>query len=205
MEEIILNSHEKAEKILFIFHGYGADNENMRFLGEVFAKAFPKIEVHIPNAPNECEENYGRQWFSLAEDDVEIWRRSCSEKIPEIIKYITTVLEKKKLSLKETVLAGFSQGAMVALRLGVEYNVLGAISFAGILLPPSEQLLTSPTTKFFLAQGERDQVVSFLHFKLTKDSLLELGAHVESAISPNIAHEIDNYLLMQAVDFFKKL
>ncbi|MDR1334644.1 MAG: hypothetical protein LBJ71_05490, partial [Holosporaceae bacterium] len=109
IEEIVLNSTEEAEKVLFIFHGYGADNENMRPLGEVFASVFPKMEIHIPNAPEDCEENSGRQWFSLKENDMEIWRQSCSEKIPEIMEYITGVLEKKKLSPKEAVVAGFSQ------------------------------------------------------------------------------------------------
>ncbi|MDR1235596.1 MAG: dienelactone hydrolase family protein [Holosporaceae bacterium] len=206
MKEIILNSTPEADRVLFIFHGYGADAENLKSVGEIFGDNFPKTEIHIPDGPEKCREcATGRQWFDLAGDDVNVWNRSCVKDSSMITEYVDSVLSKKNLSYSDAVFSGFSQGAMLSLYLGLKHNVKGIISFSGILLCAEEIKHSSASSKVLLAHGEQDAVIPFESLKITEEALKHIGVDVETAVSPGIGHAIDNYLLTRAVDFLKRL
>jgi phospholipase/carboxylesterase len=205
MDEIVLNSGSKAERIVFLFHGYGADNENMRSVGEVFLRAFPETEIHIPNGIEEVNGGSGRQWFFLEGNDVEVWKHSCNEKSEVITDYVFGVLADKGLTCKDAVFAGFSQGAMLSLNMGFKLDAAGIISFSGMLLGSDKIIFEKLQTKVFLAHGRQDSVVPFECFKETEKFLKEVGVCVESAVSPSADHMIDNYLLTRALDFLKGL
>jgi phospholipase/carboxylesterase len=178
----------------------------MRMVGETFLRVFPKMEIHIPNGVEKIENSCGRKWFFLEGNDFKAQVRSCDEKSVEIIDYISSVLSDKGFSCKDTVLAGFSQGAMLSLSLGFKLGVAGVISFSGMFIGYSEDItLETSKTKVFLAHGRQDEVVPFECFEDTEKALKKSGAYVETAVSPSVGHMIDNYLMTQALDFLKRL
>ncbi|MDR2781828.1 MAG: dienelactone hydrolase family protein [Holosporaceae bacterium] len=203
MEEIILNSSSDARRIIFIFHGYGADNENMRSIGNVFADAFPQTEIRIPNGLEKCCEGCGYQWFKLEGEDTKLWDDDFIINSPKIVEYVDSVLSQKNLPYKEVIFSGFSQGGMVALSLGLQYEVKGVVSFSGILL--NFQKIASCATKVMLAHGQEDLVIPFETLEITEKALKNIGIYVETAVSQNIGHSIDNYLMTQSVDFLERL
>jgi phospholipase/carboxylesterase len=204
MDEIILASKSKTSKLTFIFHGYGADNNNLRPIGEEFSEALPDAEVRLPNGIEECDEGFGRQWFALAGNDVNAWKLAYAKNSYKIMSYVDAVISEKNLTYKDVIFAGFSQGAMLSLSLGLKHGIKGVVAFSGLLLD-LEPYADCRDTKILLTHGQEDKVVPFEAMKLTEEALKEAGVSVKTAVSPNLAHAIDDYLLTQAVDFLKEL
>jgi phospholipase/carboxylesterase len=204
MDEIVLAAKSKAEKLIFVFHGYGADKTNLRSIGEEFANVLPNAEVRLPNGIEPCDEGFGRQWFALKGDDITAWKKAFLKNESKIISYVDSVIVEKNLRYKDVIFAGFSQGAMLSISLALKLEAKAAVAFSGLLLNP-ELCENYRDSKIFLAHGEADDVVPFEAMGLTKKAFDAAGISCETAASPNLGHSIDDYLLSRAVDFLKKL
>jgi phospholipase/carboxylesterase len=205
VDEIVLPARSDAEKLVFIFHGYGADKNDLQFVGEAFAKSLPTAEIHLPNGFEVCDEGFGRQWFALEGNDVNNWREAFERGVPNIISYVDSVISAKKLIYSDTVIAGFSQGAIIALSLGLKYGVKAVVAFSGLLLSPGLWLMERKNTKVLLTHGEMDTVIPFSAMQLTEEALNNVGISVQTVASPNTGHSIDAYMLAQTVDFLREL
>jgi predicted esterase len=87
-------------------------------------------------------------------------------------------------------------------------SAAGVVSFSGMLLYPDDDISDNSDNseiKIFLAHGEKDSVIPIECFTMTEEALKNLGAGVESALSPDLEHGIDDYLMRRAVDFLKRL
>jgi phospholipase/carboxylesterase len=204
MDEIVLGAQENAGKLVFIFHGYGADKNDLRPVGEEFLSALPEAEIHLPNGIEACDEGSGRQWFALGGTDVSHWGGAFSENSAKIMSYVESIMEKKNLEYKDVIFAGFSQGAMMSLSLGLKYGVQAVVAFSGLLLD-QEFCVNARNTKVLLTHGAEDTVIPFSTMTLTEEALKNSGIDVKTAVSPNLSHGIDHYLLTKAVDFLKGL
>ncbi|MDR0581209.1 MAG: dienelactone hydrolase family protein [Holosporaceae bacterium] len=203
MDEIVLAARSEVKKIVFLFHGYGANKDDLLPIGERISAVFPESEVRIPDGIEKCGEGR-RQWFGLEGDDVRLWKRAFEKNCAQITSYVDSVIGEKKLTNKDVIFSGFSQGAMLSLSLGLKYNAAATIAFSGLLLDP-EVCADNCDTKILLTHGEKDNVIPITALKLTEDALKRCCAHVETAISPDLAHGIDDYLLNQAIDFLRRL
>jgi phospholipase/carboxylesterase len=207
MDEIVLSAQPTADGLVFIFHGYGADKDDMRHVGKEFSKALPTVEIHLPNGIEECDEGFGRQWFPLEGNDIEVWKSAFAKNSEKIMSRIDSIVSEKKLSYGEIILAGFSQGAMLSLSLGLKYGVKAVVAFSGLLLNPEFCAGKNGccSTKILLTHGGKDEVIPIRAAMLTEEALRKANLSVRTAISPNLSHGIDDYLLNQAVDFLKEL
>ncbi|MDR0678231.1 MAG: dienelactone hydrolase family protein [Holosporaceae bacterium] len=204
MDEIVLEARSNVAKCIFIFHGYGADKNNLRPIGEEFSKIFPEAEIHLPNGIESCDDGFGRQWFPLKDNDIKMWEQAFEKNASHIISYVDTVISQKNLDYKDIIFAGFSQGAMLSLSLGLKYEVKAVIAFSGLLLNPNE-CVHGKNTKIFLAHGKEDTIIPIDAMRSAEETLKKAGIDVKIAISSNLSHGIDNYLLKQAIDFLKML
>ncbi|MDR2723928.1 MAG: dienelactone hydrolase family protein [Holosporaceae bacterium] len=206
MDEIILEAKSESEggKVVFLFHGYGADKNDLRPIGERISKAFPEAEIHIPNGIERCNAGIGRQWFALEDEDVNLWKDAFVKNAADIKAYTDAVISKKKSTYKDVIFMGFSQGAMLSLSLGLKYKAKAVVAFSGLLLEPEVEN-GDGDTKVLLTHGGKDNVIPFDTMRLTEEVLIKKGIYVEAAISPALTHGIDNYLLDQAIDFLKRL
>ena len=205
MDEIILKSHsEEVRQLVFIFHGYGSNKDDLVTVGEAFSKVSPDSEIHLPNGIEKCDEGVGYQWFPLVGEDIKQWDRAFEEKAGKLISYIDGVLADKKLKYENVVLAGFSQGAMLSLSLGLQLGVKAVIAFSGLLLSP-ERCIRKKNTKVLLTHGIQDDVIPISAMHLTESALKNSGIEVRTAVSANLGHGIDDYILSRSVDFLKSL
>ncbi|MDR2106919.1 MAG: dienelactone hydrolase family protein [Holosporaceae bacterium] len=204
MDEIVIKARSNVSELVFLFHGYGADKNDLLPIGEIFSETRSGAEVHLPNGVESCDEGFGRQWFSLAGNDVKTWEAAFVKNTPKIMSGIDEVIGEKKLSYSDVIFAGFSQGAMMSLSLGLQYGVKAVAAFSGLLLG-SADCGRGKKTKILLARGARDTVIPTEAAHLTEKALKQIGADVETVISPNLGHGIDNYLSARAVDFLKSL
>jgi predicted esterase len=56
MDEIVIAPEANRKKIIFVFHGYGADNENLLPIGRAFSQCIESVEVRLPNGIEPCNE-----------------------------------------------------------------------------------------------------------------------------------------------------
>jgi phospholipase/carboxylesterase len=168
------------------------------------------MEVHLPNGVEKCDEGVGRQWFALEGDNINVWKKAFSDNSSKIMSYIDSVMSEKHLGYENVIFAGFSQGAMLSLSLGLKHQVSSVIAFSGLLLDPENcphcgagDINAPCKTRVLLTHGEKDSVIPVNAMTLTEEALKSLGISVKTVTSPNLTHGIDEYLLDHAVDFLK--
>ncbi|MDR3151440.1 MAG: dienelactone hydrolase family protein [Holosporaceae bacterium] len=201
LETIIIEADEPVQKIMFVFHGYGADNENVAPLGVEIAKNRPDIEIYVPNGVKKCEDNDGRQWFSFREPHPESYKKN--EKI--IQSYIDGILARKKMKYADVIFCGFSQGAMVSLTLGLKLGVDMIISFAGsVVLGEYPTVPNSRNTKVAMLHGKHDNIVPFSLVEQSIDIIRSNGTPVHFGLDKDAGHVITEDMLHTARTFFEK-
>ena len=204
MSEIILKSKLEPEKLLFVFHGYGADGDNLLPLGKEFSRAMPSADIYIPDGLEACNAGFGYQWFPLKGNDFRTWEKSFEEYSSRIISYVEAKMQEKHIDYKNVIFTGFSQGAMLSLGIGLKYGAQAVIAFSGLLLS-SKPVIFSKHTKVLLAHGAQDDVVDISAMKMTENTLKNAGVDVQTVVSANTGHGIDNQMLDRAVYFLKSL
>lgn len=181
-------------QVVVLLHGYGSDGNDLIALGQHWRPLLPEALFIAPNAPDPCADNpAGFQWFPLQLD------RTISrvEGTPLARETIVVLLEElwaqTGLGPSETVLVGFSQGAMMALHvaLSLEQSVRGVVAFSGALIPPAGFPEATPARPpVALIHGDLDQVVDP---QLSRDAAAALqagGLEVVLHMSPGTAHGI---------------
>ncbi len=135
-----------ATKQLVVFlHGYGADGEDLIALGDQWRGLLPNASFVSPHAPERCAGSpMGRQWFALSTTEpedprgaAERWNGVVSAQ-PSIDAFLDEELARLGLDESRLALVGFSQGAMMALHVGLRRKRAPAaiIGYSGLLVGP---------------------------------------------------------------------
>ena len=201
---IIEPKQGNPRQLVVIFHGYGADGNNLIPLGEVWQEALPHAVFVAPNAPTRCEEApFGYQWCSMRDWTIEILKDRLFETAPLISNYVKSVMRRYAITdASQVALVGFSQGAMVALYqaiYGLE-GCAGVIGYSGGFVADT-RLKPKALPKALLIHGEQDDVVAPQMSMKASQELQTLGASVELIIEPHLTHEISPDGLARAEQF----
>jgi phospholipase/carboxylesterase len=181
-------------QLVVLLHGYGADGNDLIDLGRRWQQALPEALFVAPNAPDPCGENpFGFQWFPLDLNRTISRVTGAPQAREAIANFLAELWAQTGLSAGDTFLVGFSQGAMMALHVGLSLDQapLGIVSFSGALIPPDGfegGLPTKPPV--CLIHGELDQVVDP---ELSRKASLMLqiqGYDVRYHLSPGVGHGI---------------
>jgi phospholipase/carboxylesterase len=192
-------------QLVVILHGYGADGEDLIALGQVWRQVLPDALFIAPNAPEPCDGNpFGYQWFPLDLDRPASRLLGAPKARPLIEDFLKELWDQTGLGPAETVLAGFSQGAMMALHVGVQLDepLAGIVAFSGALIPPRHYASRPPVRLF---HGDLDTVVDP---GLSRDALAALRAEGYDAaltLSPGIGHSISPEALEAATAFLVRV
>jgi phospholipase/carboxylesterase len=187
-----------VKSLVIMLHGYGADGEDLASLAPYFAETLPNTYFIFPNAPNRCGLNPfgGLEWFDLSSYDPKHMQKGVKSAAPLVEEYALEQLNRFKLPPENLVLSGFSQGAMLALHVGIrmKQKIGGILSFSGAILePPSGNIRSKP--EICLIHGEMDTVVPFAALANAAQLLKKEGLKVESHPIPYLAHGIDDAAL----------
>ena len=191
-------------------HGYGSDGADLIGLGQVWGPAFPDALFVSPNAPEACAVNPGGyQWFALDLDRAAHDRRLAGAVAaqPVIVRFLDDLWTQTGLTPAQTVLAGFSQGAMMALHTGLSLDrrLAGILAFSGALLPPGgfpqAAELRPPVA---LVHGEFDEVVETDLSRDAETRLKAAGYEAALHVSPGIGHSISTDGLDFASTFLRR-
>lgn len=179
-----------------LLHGYGSDGNDLIGLAPHWRDLLPDAVFISPNAPEQCRQlAYGFQWFDVSFDGDRLARRQegVVQARPVLLEFLEDLWSQFGIGPENTILAGFSQGAMMALHTGLslERPLLGIIAFSGAFLPPegfgSAALAKSPVC---LVHGDMDVVVDPEHSADADVALRLAGYDVSYHVSPGVGHGI---------------
>lgn len=185
-----INHDDNAPWVIF-FHGYGADANDLKSLGEVISTKktynwlFPNGPLEVPIGPGWT----GRAWWNI--DMMEIQRamesgthRDFSNDTPKGFEksrdLAMEMIRQLKVPWNQIILGGFSQGAMLAteLYLRAPETPKGLVIMSGTLVCQDKWKELIPTRageKFFQSHGESDQVLGFKQAQKLETLLTQNG------------------------------
>lgn len=191
LDSITLETSKNPDASIIWLHGLGADGHDFEsIVPELNLPESLKIRFIFPHAPSiPVTVNGGYvmpAWYDiygggvLDGEDEEGLRRS-QKQIIELIE----AENKKGVSAKRIILAGFSQGGAMTLFAGLRYpqKLAGLMVLSGYL-PMAEALTAEMSeanakTAVFMAHGKQDSVVPFKGARISKEFLLKRGLPVE--------------------------
>ena len=187
-------------QLVVICHGVGANGQDLIGLAPMLAATLPHAVIAAPDGPEPYDmippgdPNEGRQWFSLKDWRPEVMAAGVRAAQASLDRYLDDTLAELGIPPTEYALAGFSQGAMMALFTGLRRPVppRAILAYAGMLLAPDE--LTAEIAnraRVLLVHGEEDEVVPAEASSVAAEVLRTLDVPVELMMRPRLGHSID--------------
>tara|TARA_B110000014_G_scaffold199837_1_gene149210 strand:- start:60 stop:716 length:657 start_codon:yes stop_codon:yes gene_type:complete len=201
-------SKGKPKQAIILCHGYGGDGQDISSLAINWQRFLPDAIFLCPNAPEICSVNpQGYQWFDLTSENEEaiLEKSLVAEKKLNI--FLDQVCEKLQLEYKSLALVGFSQGAMLAVQVGIKKikKINCLIGYSGKIINKkhlSNHINSKP--KIFLMHGENDTIVPATHLLEAKEYLKSNGIGVKTKIFKNCEHKISVEGSSLGLEFLKK-
>lgn len=182
------------KQLMVLLHGYGADGNDLISLGWQWRELWPDMLFVSPNAPDACEMSpSGYQWFPLRTDRIAGRIEGAANARPVIVNFLMDLWAQTGISPQQTVLAGFSQGAMMALHVGtsLDQQLAGIVAFSGAFVP-AEGFEAGHFAKppVALIHGDQDGVVEPKLSRDAADLLTANGFDVSLHFSKGVGHGI---------------
>ena len=197
-----------ARQLVILLHGVGSDGSDMIGLAPLFSQAVPDAAFLAPNAPHPFEmAPMGFQWFDIMSQDPEE-RLSQLRTTAQIVNgFIDDELARRDLTDSDLVLGGFSQGAMIALFVGLrrENPCAGILGFSGRLEAPHtlpDEIKSRPPV--LLIHGEEDDRLPIALLDQATAALLANDVPVRTHRCPGLGHGIDQDGIMLGAAFLRE-
>lgn len=184
-----------ARQLFVLLHGLGANASSLVPLAHQIRAAFPHAAILLPEAffPFDGGGN-GRQWYSNRDVTDKVRPLRVAEVMPQLHSLMLQAQQRYGVRAEATVLAGFSQGAIMALEFSSVHDggVGRVIAFSGryARLPDSAPALTT----LHILHGEDDQVIPVKHAYAAEERLQQIEGDFTLDIVPAIGHEIHDEL-----------
>ena len=184
------------KQAVVLLHGYGSDGNDLIGLAPHWQSVLPDAVFISPNGPDQCRQlASGFQWFDVSFEADRLARRQIGvvEARPVLVEFLDDLWRQSGIAPENTILAGFSQGAMMALHVGLSLDtpLMGIIAFSGAFLPPdgfgTAQRARTPVC---LVHGDMDGVVDPQHSADADVALRQAGYDVSYHVSKGVAHGI---------------
>ena len=192
------------ELLYLLFHGVGATAEAMVPLARRLVQEYPQAAVLCLNAPVAFDAvpggGAGHQWFSVRGVDEQNRPERVAAALPAFIATVRALQLRFGMAWERTALAGFSQGAIMALE-AVQAEPL----LAGRVLAFAGRHASAPThapldTTVHLLHGLADAVIPAAAAIDSAQTLVELGADVTADVLPGFVHELHPTLINKALE-----
>ncbi len=204
---------EDPQHLILWLHGLGADANDFLFLVDTFSfsKSYPAIFV-FPNAPiRSVTINQGssmRAWYDIEQIDIKASANLLHIKDSFLaLEQILTEYVQKGIAEKNIIVAGFSQGGVMACELGLksQYSIKAVVglscylSFGWEKIFQPKQKETMPN--FFLGHGSEDPIVPIVVGKQARDDLQEKNISVVWKKYEAVPHTVCEQEILDVEEF----
>jgi phospholipase/carboxylesterase len=163
----------KPAGLIVCLHGYGANAQKLVSLAK--SLDLPDYQFLFPDAPLAYRPQAGRKmWYDLNRKDF----RGLASSRQLLRDWLKSLKDATGVPLSRTVLSGFSQGAAMALDVGLTLPIAEVVSLSGYLHSnprPSSKKLLPPV---LMIQGKKDEVVTLDEAHSARDTLKAVGVPV---------------------------
>ncbi len=164
----IEHTNDTSKPYVILFHGFGADMNDLESLKEILNPddielnwIFPNGIFSVPIGPGLT----GRAWWPLQLSQLPTdWSNYSPPQMTELVPQIMNLIQSLNIPWNQIILGGFSQGAMLATEIYFQASAtpLGLLSLSGSLIRKdvwTEKSAARKNEKIFLSHGEQDQVL----------------------------------------------
>lgn len=203
-----------AQQLVVLLHGRGSNARDLLSLAHYWQEALPHAAFASLEGPLGCDgaPPSCRQWFDLGQWEPPMLLSMQKHCLPEMAttaaqveRLIQQELQRDNLQADQLAFMGFSQGAMMALYLGLTraQPCAGILGYGGALL--CEESLINSKPPVFLYHGASDDVVIPKELELAKEKLTQWGVSTQATLRPRLGHGIDETGLAQGTSFLKRI
>lgn len=185
--------------LVILLHGYGG-------AGYMWKDMVPFLQSpgFIFTYPNGFETmRGGYMWYELYDNETGIdedrLALDTEKNRAKLLTLVTQLATQHSIPLSHVILAGFSQGGMIALDLALHHDELNhAIVFGGMMPNPPHQHTLASQKKILFLHGIKDDIVPYTKAEEAHKFLENLGYHSTLLDRPLLGHSIDAIQLNQA-------
>ena len=198
----------EIKNAIILLHGYGGDGKDISMLSLNWKRHMPNTVFICPNGHEVCLINpSGFQWFDLTKDDPDYILEQSINAENKIQKFINEIKQEFNLTNDKICLAGFSQGCMLSLNVGLisEEKFSCIVGFSGKIIDQNN--LKGRVKNFsdvLLIHGDADQVVPSTYLLEAKDFLIRNGINVQTLLIKNCDHHIPMEASSTALNYILK-
>ena len=198
----------EIKNAVILLHGYGGDGKDISMLSLNWKRHMPNTVFICPNGHEVCQINpSGFQWFDLTKDDPDYILEQSIKAENKIQKFINEIKQEFNLTNNKICLAGFSQGCMLSLNVGLitEEKFSCIVGFSGKIIDQNN--LKGRIKNFsdvLLIHGDADQVVPSTYLLEAKDFLIRNGINIQTLLIKNCDHHIPMEASSTALNYILK-
>ena len=197
-EFVSITSQTASHRIILI-HGWGADAYDLLSIGKDIKKiSNVDFEVLSLRAPGLHANNTGRQWYGLYPPQWDEAENQVNNLLLSIRK-----LDNYKISLKKTILMGFSQGGAMAIDVGCQLDLGLIISCSGYPHPNWKPIEKCPPT--LISHGLMDEVVPISASRYIFNKIKSVSQNYCKLYEFDGSHQIDPNLINYINSTIKEL
>ncbi|VTZ26413.1 Phospholipase [Methylocella tundrae] len=198
----------RPESLVVLLHGIGANGDDLIDLAQYWGMLLPRTEFISLNAPFACDFAPDRlQWFSVADRAPAKLLEGARTAAKLLDPCLDTLLAERGLAPERLALVGFSQGAMMALHVGLrrKEQIAAIVAFSGALRDGAAlRAEIGGKPPVLLIHGEADDIIPFASMAEARAVLEALGVPVAVLARPGLGHSIDEEGLIAGGSFLRE-
>jgi phospholipase/carboxylesterase len=186
----------QPQSLLVLLHGWGSNAKDMEVLAQALCQAIPGALALAPQGFETAAAQPGaRQWFDVNGMTPANRAKRVAQALPRLVQWLRDAQQHTDVPPERTVLAGFSQGASMAVELALAHDGLASrvLAFAGRCATPPERAPQRTVLHFLL--GAADPLISAEQAQATVERLRALGGEATLDLAAGLGHGIDAALL----------
>lgn len=193
----------KAEWLVVFLHGYGSSGADVMSFADYWQGSMPGVAFVAPDGPAATKDG-GFQWVGKRPaGDPRLYDDAVSV-APAIHDFIDAELAREGLDASRLALAGFSQGTVMALHVGLRRTIAPAavLGYSGGLVG-ADKLSAEITSKppVMLVHGEQDELAPIYGMMISVKALTKAGVACQGIPIPGLGHSVDANALIYGARF----
>lgn len=191
------------EQLILLLHGVGSEGAAMAPLAQALRAEFPQAAVLAPDAPHPFDGagagSRGRQWFSVAGITEANRAERAAAALPGLHAWVHQTQQRLRVGPAATAIAGFSQGAILALETALVADGLAGrvLAFSGRLIQPPASAPRQTTVHLF--HGSADPVIPAQQSRDALEALAALQGDATMDIAEGVGHTLHPALVQRAL------